>query len=318
MPDSSQASARAAHLPSPPSELRSWLLAGSIGALGLAVLIAVLTGAIGRTSQASPPPVLIATPTPVPGPSAAASAVAAVRRSQAPGTTRLAAAGRSVASHSPATRGSLGVTQAHRARSWMEGFYPIYATAQRTFGVNWLLVASIHSQETAFSTAPSTYHGLNFAHCCGGPMQFNVTNGRVTTWDYVSNSYIYGRRPTRYNHQTAGHPSIYDDFDSVMAAAHLLSAEGAGYGLDGSAWPADRERRAQRAGPALSRRRPDCQIAPLRPRRPARTARRPRGRSPRPCLPAGAGRAERGGSRAGHCAPRWRRCRRARRSSCAP
>ena len=59
----------------------------------------------------------------------------------------------------------------------MEGFYPIYATAQRTFGVNWLLLASIHMQETAFSTAPSTYHGLNFADCCGGPMQFNVTNG---------------------------------------------------------------------------------------------------------------------------------------------
>ena len=36
----------------------------------------------------------------------------------------------------------------------MEGFYPIYATAQRTFGVNWLLLASIHRQETAFSTAP--------------------------------------------------------------------------------------------------------------------------------------------------------------------
>ena len=59
----------------------------------------------------------------------------------------------------------------------MEGFYPIYATAQSTFGVNWLLLASIHRQESAFSTAPGTYHGLNFAHCCGGPMQFNVTNG---------------------------------------------------------------------------------------------------------------------------------------------
>ncbi len=59
----------------------------------------------------------------------------------------------------------------------MEGFYPIYATAQSTFGVNWLLLASIHKQESAFSTAPGIYHGLNFAHCCGGPMQFNVTNG---------------------------------------------------------------------------------------------------------------------------------------------
>ena len=120
----------------------------------------------------------------------------------------------------------------------MEGFYPIYAGAQSTFGVNWLLIASIHRQESAFSTAPSTYHGLNFARCCGGPMQFNVTNHPVSTWRLVSNSYIYGRRPAAYDHMTAAHPSIYDDFDSVMAAAHLLSADGARYALDGAAWDA--------------------------------------------------------------------------------
>ena len=37
---------------------------------------------------------------------------------------------------------------------------------------------------------------------------------------------------------TARHPSIYDDFDAIMAAAHLLSADGAGYALDDSAWGA--------------------------------------------------------------------------------
>jgi hypothetical protein len=124
---------------------------------------------------------------------------------------------------------------------WMEGFYPIYATAQSTFGVNWLLIASIHKQESAFSTAPTTYHGLNFAGCCGGPMQFNVTNGgrgTVSTWDLVSDSYLYGKRPATYDHMTATHPSIYDDFDSIMAAAHLLSADGAEYALNGAAWDA--------------------------------------------------------------------------------
>jgi len=123
----------------------------------------------------------------------------------------------------------------------MAGFYPIYAVAQKTFGVNWLLLASIHKQESAFSTAPSTYHGLNFANCCGGPMQFNVTNGGAgtpSTWDLVADSYIYGKRPANYDHRTAKHPSIYDDFDAIMAAAHLLSADGAGYALDGSAWAA--------------------------------------------------------------------------------
>jgi hypothetical protein len=120
----------------------------------------------------------------------------------------------------------------------MEGFYPIYATAQGSFGVNWLLLASIHMQESAFSTAPSTYRGLNFAHCCGGPMQFNVTNGPVTTWNLVSESYRYGSRPAAYDHMTSVHPSIYDDFDAIMAAAHLLSADGAEYALDGAAWNA--------------------------------------------------------------------------------
>jgi hypothetical protein len=120
----------------------------------------------------------------------------------------------------------------------MRGFYPIYAAAQGTFGVNWLLIASIHKQESAFSTASSTYRGLNFARCCGGPMQFNVTNGPLTTWDLVSNSYRYGRRPASYDHMTGRHPSIYDDYDAIMAAAHLLSADGAGYALDGSAWTA--------------------------------------------------------------------------------
>ena len=120
----------------------------------------------------------------------------------------------------------------------MEGFYPIYAVAQRTFGVNWLLIASIHRQESAFSTAPDTYTGLNFAGCCGGPMQFNVTNGPVTTWQLVSDSFHYGKRPAAYDHATAKHPSIYDDFDAIMGAAHLLSADGATYALDAGAWGA--------------------------------------------------------------------------------
>ena len=132
-------------------------------------------------------------------------------------------------------------TSTHIPERWMQGFYPIYATAQSTFGVNWLLLASIHRQESAFSTAPGIYSGLNFAHCCGGPMQFNVTNGgraSSSTWALVSDSYRYGKRPSSYDHKTAHHPSIYDDFDAIMAAAHLLSADGAGYGLDASAWNA--------------------------------------------------------------------------------
>jgi hypothetical protein len=219
------------HIPAPPSERGHWLLAGAVAILGAAVLVAVLTGLVGRSQSvpaAVPPPVLVAAVTPVPGQSSAGGAD--------PHSAIVAQP--SSAEQSAEAARLVDRTEAHISRRWMEGFYPIYAEAQSTFGVNWLLIASIHKQESAFSTAPSTYHGLNFAGCCGGPMQFNVSNGPVTTWDLVSDSYIYGKRPAHYHHMTATHPSIYDDFDAIMAAAHLLSADGAEYALDGAAWDA--------------------------------------------------------------------------------
>jgi hypothetical protein len=220
--------------PAPSSERGAWLLACSIGVIGVAVLVAVLSGAIGQTASVAPPPVLAAAATPMPRQSAAGSAIA---------HTRAAIVARpSLAQQRADARRFVDGTQTRIARHWMEGFYPIYATAQSTFGVNWLLLASIHRQESAFSTAPSTYLGLNFAHCCGGPMQFNVTNGSrpgiPSTWDLVSDSYVHGRRPAFYDHRTAKHPSIYDDFDAIMGAAHLLSADGAEYALDDAAWGA--------------------------------------------------------------------------------
>jgi hypothetical protein len=225
------------HVPSPPSEWRAWALAACVAATGLAVLVAVLAGAVGSRSSSAPPPVPTVAATPQPGPlsasaAAAANAGAIVAR---PTSAQQRAAARRLAARRP---GVNGAPQVHIERRWMEGFYPIYGTAQATFKVDWLLLASIHMQESAFSTAPGTYAGLNFAGCCGGPMQFNVTNGPVTTWDLVKDSYIYGRRPARYDHMTARHPSIYDDFDAVMAAGRLLSADGAGMALDGSAWAA--------------------------------------------------------------------------------
>jgi hypothetical protein len=227
-----------APLPRPPSERGPWLLACSIGAIGLAVLVAVLVGAVGRTTSIAPPPILITAATPTPTPTTVATA-------PAPQTSARRRRSRAaiVAQPSPSQQSLEAQRLAQAPESaidarWMGGFYPIYAIAQSTFAVNWLLLASIHMQESAFSTAPSTYSGLNFAHCCGGPMQFNVTNGPVTTWDLVSNSYRYGSRPASYDHMTATHPSIYDDFDAIMGAAHLLSADGAEYALDGAAWNA--------------------------------------------------------------------------------
>ena len=201
-----------------------WLLAVALAVVGSAVLAAALTGVIatGGASAVSPPATPLGpAPTPAPG-AAPASAPAGAIVARPPTVRRLP--GRAAT--------------ARISRRWMQGFYPIYGTAQSTFAVNWLLLASIHRQESAFSTAPGIYKGLNFAHCCGGPMQFNVTNGPVSTWELVSGSYLYGQRPAAYNHMTATHPSPYDDFDSIMAAARLLSADGAAEPLDGSAWMA--------------------------------------------------------------------------------
>ncbi len=224
--------------PAPPSERGAWLLACTIGVLGIAVLVAALGGAFGRANApVAPPPVLVAAATPAPA-SASAATSASVASPAGAHVHATIVARPSLAQQRIDASDFLDRTQTHISRRWMEGFYPIYATAQSTFGVNWLLLASVHRQESAFSTAPGVYFGLNFAGCCGGPMQFNVKNGPVTTWDLVRDSYIYGRRPAHYDHETARHPSIYDDFDAIMAAAHLLSADGAEYALNESAWDA--------------------------------------------------------------------------------
>src|SRR6202453_2474922 len=238
------------HVPVPPSERRAWLLACAVGVLGVAVLVAVLTGSVGDSASARtvpPPTVLLTAATPTPGVTSAASVLAGAQQQSAARVPAAPLRGRSrtpiVARPNSAEQRAdasrfVAQTQTHIFTRWMEGFYPIYGIAQSTFGVNWLLIASIHMQESAFSTAPGTYQGLNFAGCCGGPMQFNVTNGPVSTWQLVSNSYLYGKRPAYYDHMTSTHPSIYDDFDAIMAAAHLLSADGAELALNGSSWDA--------------------------------------------------------------------------------
>jgi hypothetical protein len=214
--------------PQPRSGRRGLIIAVGLLAAGVSVLALVVAG-VWRSLAGGPAPLPVPPPIVLGGtpiaftPAPAASSAAIVAPSPSPEQTREGFADRRWISVSV---------------RWESGFYGIYATAQRTFAVNWLLVASIHKQETAFSTAPSTYHGLNFAHCCAGPMQFNVRNGPLTTWRLVRDAYRFGARPGAYNHATARHPSVYDDFDSIMAAAWLLSSDGARIALDGPAWQA--------------------------------------------------------------------------------
>lgn len=125
---------RFAHVPAPPGERSAWILAGALCAAGIAVLVAVLVGAVGRTSSVAPPPVLVTAQTPVPSAQASAAALA--------GTRQANAGNRSAGALAAGAGGAHG--EARVARQWMEGFYPIYARAQRAFGVSWLLLASIH------------------------------------------------------------------------------------------------------------------------------------------------------------------------------
>ena len=86
------------------------------------------------------------------------------------------------------------------------GFVPIYRESARVFDLNWLVLASVHKHETGFSTHPTTYQGVNFAGCCAGPFQFNVTNGPPSTWDSHKAAYQRGSRPARYPHPDRPHP----------------------------------------------------------------------------------------------------------------
>ncbi len=222
-------------LPVPVPERRALVAAAVAFATGIAVLVYALALAGGGPARDR----VIHAPAPVVKPGTRAATTPAATT---PAATTPAAAAAVPVTHTAARAISRAVPMltdaTHISSAWAAGFYPIYAEAARTFGVTWLLVASVHKQESAFSTAPTTYHGVNFARCCAGPMQFNVTNGPQTTWQRFSGAYRLGHRPSSYNHASAKHPSVYDDFDSIMAGASLLRASGAGAALDGTAWQA--------------------------------------------------------------------------------
>ena len=136
---------------------------------------------------------------------------------------------------------SVGGTGPASAPAGIPGaFVPIYRESARTFDLNWLVLASVHKHETGFSTHPTTYRGVNFAGCCAGPFQFNITNGPPSTWDSHKSAHRRGSRPARYPHPRSPHPSVYDDFDAGMAAGSLLQASGATTALGQQTWNAVR------------------------------------------------------------------------------
>ena len=216
-------------IPAPPRD--RWPLAAGLGVIvtGAAVLGFAVGGLLSgekptSTAAAQPPPVPLAV-APSAAPRVAVSTPLAAP-APAPPKARL-------------DELRFARNDRHHVRAdWVAGFYGLYEIAARAYGVNWLLIASVHKQETGFSTHSTTYRGLNFARCCAGPMQFNVTNGPTSTWERYRHSYRAAPRPARYPHMSDRHPSVYDDFDAIMAAAALLRDGGAGEALDANAWRA--------------------------------------------------------------------------------
>jgi hypothetical protein len=218
-----------------PRERWPMLLAGAALVAGLALVAYALLTTFGggvTTKAAAPPPapqVAVVTPAPAAAqPAPVKQAQRAAAKAEAPAATKVIADEERFAAND----------RKHVRADWVSRFYRVYETAQEEFGVNWLLIASVHKQETAFSTHPTTYRGLNFARCCAGPMQFNVTNGPTTTWERYRDAWRSAARPAGYPNVRPKHPSVYDDFDAIMAGTMLLRDGGATARLDGAAWRA--------------------------------------------------------------------------------
>ena len=97
-------------------------------------------------------------------------------------------------------------------------YLPLYLAAGRRYNIDWAILAGIGSIETDHGRlrAPGVRSGVNAFGCCAGPMQFNIRNGRPSTWD------AYGGDSNR-----DGRTDVYDPADAIPGAARLLRDNGA-------------------------------------------------------------------------------------------
>ena len=126
-------------------------------------------------------------------------------------------------------------------------FLRIYQDAAGVHRVSPFLLMAAHENETDFSrsTLPGVHSGVNSAGCCAGPMQFSVAGtafgGTGGTWAAYRSAYrgAHLERPASYPGLVASpHPSVYDSYDAIYAAASFLHALGAGPRLDGRTYRA--------------------------------------------------------------------------------
>jgi hypothetical protein len=94
----------------------------------------------------------------------------------------------------------------------------LYRRAGLEYRIDWAVLAAIGSIESDHgrSQAPGVHSGLNFAGCCAGPMQFDVTDEGGNTWA------AYG-----VDGNGDGIANVYEPADAVLAAARYLRGNGA-------------------------------------------------------------------------------------------
>ena len=88
-----------------------------------------------------------------------------------------------------------------------------YGSAARSYGLDWRLLAAIGKVESDHgrSTARGVQSGLNFAHCCAGPMQICRVSSCGNAWAH------YG-----IDADGDGIVSAYEPADAIYAAAAML------------------------------------------------------------------------------------------------
>jgi len=93
------------------------------------------------------------------------------------------------------------------------GYARLYRAAGARYGVDWRVLAAIGHNESDHgrSGAAGVAAGLNFAHCCAGPMQLCAVRACGNVWQAYA-----------LDANGDGSASVYDPADAIYAAAALL------------------------------------------------------------------------------------------------
>jgi membrane-bound lytic murein transglycosylase B len=92
-------------------------------------------------------------------------------------------------------------------------FLRFYHASGEANGVSWRILAAIGKNESDHgrSTLPGVASGVNFAHCCAGPMQMCTRASCGNTWSYYA-----------ADGDGDGTMSVYDPADAIAAAGAML------------------------------------------------------------------------------------------------